>query len=213
MNDGTEFGDTWLAHANGSVEQARRQIRHHFDGLRKHWAEDWKFFGTTPRPIARALLADQFERTLWAEYIVTVIDETAKAARKDENYLTQRMSRAEFASISKLSDVEFLAALEADNSTDYHHRKLIEAAIIDRLKELNAVIATTMPDLVGQATRMGGGSPTPTVQIRGAVNRSTDVRDIYKWATSCMRQARPQSEHLFFPPATPSKLEPFPDYM
>jgi hypothetical protein len=212
MNQGTEFGETWLAHAKGNVDQARLQIRLHFDMLRRQWAEGWKFFGTTPRGIARGHLAEQFERALWAGYIVSLTDEAAKAARKDENYLRQRMSPAEFASISKRSDVELLAALEGDDSVDYHHRKLIEAAIIDRLKELNVVIADTQSDLVSQATRMGGGSPTPTVSIRGAVNRSYDVRAIYGWATSYLRMAKPQSEQLFFPPATRNSFKPFPNY-
>jgi hypothetical protein len=213
MNEGTEFGDTWLANAKGNVEQARVQIRVHFDKLRKHWAEGWKFFGATPQGIARALLAEQFERTLWAGYVATLIGGAAKAARKDEDYLRQRMSPAEFASVAKRSDVELLAALEGDESVDYHHRKLIEAAIVDRLKELNVVIADTKPDLVGQATRMGGGSPTPTVQIKGAVNRSTDVRDIYSWATSYLKKVKPQSEQLFFPPATRNAFAPFPAYV
>jgi hypothetical protein len=206
MNPGTEFGEAWLAHANGNVDLARLQIRMHFDKLRQQWADEWQFFGKTPIKINRMLLANQFERALWADYIVTLFDEAINTMNKDPEALKALAT----AHMNQRGDFERLANLGGLNSK--YPSKWIEAAIINRLKGLNVVIAEMVPGLIDQAKRMGDGSPTPRAQIIGSVNREEDIQEIYGWASSYLKTVRQKSVQLFFPPARPVRFEAFPSY-
>jgi hypothetical protein len=174
--------------------------------LRQQWADEWQFFGKTPIKINRMLLANQFERALWADYIVTLFDEAINTMNKDPEAL-QALAPAH---MNQRGDFERLANLGGLNSK--YPSKWIEAAIINRLKGLNVVIAEMVPGLIDQAKRMGDGSPTPRAQIIGSVNREEDIQEIYGWASSYLKTVRQKSVQLFFPPARPVRFEAFPSY-
>jgi hypothetical protein len=70
MNSSPEFGAAWAAFNGGNEQVARQQILDRIDGQRQQWARDWQFYGKTPKPFVRQLLSDQYERALWAGYLV-----------------------------------------------------------------------------------------------------------------------------------------------
>jgi hypothetical protein len=216
MNEGTEFGEAWAAYTGGNAERARMEIRLHFDKLRQEWANNWEFFGKTPKQSVRKLLADQYERGLWAAYIVNLFDQAVEALRKDPRFkeLLERL---------KGRELDLLVALEDDSGSDprgfgmqvaakFYHKKYVEAAIVNRLKELNVVVAELKPGLADQATREEEGSPRPEAHIKGAVNRGHDIEEIYGWADFFLMGAADESAHKFFPPAKPRTLDPLPSY-
>ena|ERR1700730_5919225 len=102
--------------------------------------------------------------------------------RKDPHYkeLLERL---------KGRELELLEALEDDQrgSMWEYHKKWVEAAIVNRLKELNVVVAEMKPGRVDQANRMSEGSPRPEAHIKGAVNRGHDIEEIYGWAEFYLR--------------------------
>jgi hypothetical protein len=72
MNGSTEFGAAWLGY--GSVQSARFMILQKFESLTRNWADRWEFYGTTPLKFDRSRLAKQFERALWAAYLLPRIE-------------------------------------------------------------------------------------------------------------------------------------------
>ena len=64
-----EFGEIWCAFS-GTTERARVEIVPHFTALRDDWARRWLFYGTNPALVNEPLLAETFERTLWAVYVL-----------------------------------------------------------------------------------------------------------------------------------------------
>lgn len=76
MNQEAEFGSVWMKLSDGTVENARALVRAHILEIRKGWANKWEFFGKSPVPIVRELLADHYERTLWAGYLVEQLANT-----------------------------------------------------------------------------------------------------------------------------------------
>ena len=60
--------------ANGNAENARALIFSHIDGLRQQWANTWDLFGKTPAAIPRAALADLYEKSLWAVFLIPLLN-------------------------------------------------------------------------------------------------------------------------------------------
>lgn len=76
MNESTEFGAAWIAITDGNVENARVMVRARCLELRNQWARQWEFFGKSPKPIIRSMLAEKYERALWAGYIINQLENT-----------------------------------------------------------------------------------------------------------------------------------------
>lgn len=188
MNQEFEFGEAWLSHADGSVERARTGIVRHIEKLRDDWAGKWEFFGKTPQAISRMSLAAQYERAWWASYIIkalTFFPYNKEMTPESEHFHT----------ISQLGR---------------GGRKLLERAIVDRLRELNVVLAETHTGLAEQVKRANQGSPMPDVFIEGAIEAddSAEALAAYKWAKGFLQKAPMEAASKFFPPAAPRKLEP-----
>jgi hypothetical protein len=216
MNESTEFGEAWAAYTGGNAERARTQIRLHFDKLRQEWANNWEFFGKTPKQSVRKLVADQYERGLWAAYIINLFDQAVEALRNDPRFkaMVERLKGRELELLEALEDDPGLPQGLGDMhvAEKYYHKKWVEAAIVNRLKELNVVVAETDRGKLDQTTRVHEGSPTPEAHIKGAVNRGHDIEEIYGWADFFLMGAADESAYKFFPPAKPRTLAPLPSY-
>jgi hypothetical protein len=175
MTDSTDFGSDWMLYADGNFERARVEIYRHIDSLRQKWAKEWEFFGKAPTTIHQNLLADQYERSLWAGYILAALEGVEKN----------------------------LAATKAGGryTGDYLVRKAIEDAILSKLKQLNIVVGETSGGLQEQAKRVAEGSPQAEVDIDGSVDRYREALRLREWAANYMQNVRMVTERTFFPPA------------
>lgn len=208
MREGVEFGEAWLAHKKGNHEQARIAIRLHVDNLRSEWAATWDIFGKVPRPINRLLLADQFERALWAYFIVQLFDSVIEAVSKN----AKLQATLQMKGLDKAEKLEQLRYLQEDWRNGIGHRKWIEAAIVNRLKELNVVFAETDKGKLDQANRMIENAPRPEVHVFGAVDRGVEVEEICGWADFFLVGAADQAAFRFFPPGKQRDLPALPSY-
>jgi len=208
MREGTEFGEAWLKHTKGNEELARTCIRQHLDKLRREWADQWDFFGKVPRKIDRFLLANQFERALWAYFIVQLFDAAIDAVSRSPQ-LQQTLRVMGKDTLPKLEQLQYL------QEEWYHgigHRKWVEAAIVNRLKDLNVVFAETDKGKLDQANRMIDGSPAPEARVFGAVDRGAEIEEICGWADFFLLGVPDQTAKIFFPPATARNLPDLPAY-
>jgi hypothetical protein len=88
-------------------------------------------------------------------------------------------------------------------------RKVIENAIVHRLRELNIVFDTeSEAGLVGQMMRINEGAPTPEVAIDEEVDFEDEVKGLIGWAQGFLKRAPAETARRFFPPAQPRRLEP-----
>jgi hypothetical protein len=188
LNQKPEFGEAWLAYANGNKEVARDGILHNIETQRNKWAKDWEFFGRTPMDISRPLLADFYERAWWATYILKVL--TFFPYNKEMN-----PEDPHYRTISQLGR---------------GNRKLLEKAIVDRLRDLNVVFAETSKGRVAQLEKADQGSPVPEINIGGAIeaNEAGEALLAYKWARQYVAQASKVAEIKYFPPSRKRDLEP-----
>ena len=188
LNQETEFGEAWLAFSCGSKEQARSNIVRHIETLRNDWAKKWEFFGKAPFDISRAPLAELYERAWWATYVIKAL--TFFPYNKEMTPESEH-----FATISQLGR---------------GNRKLLERAIVDRLRELNVVLADTESGMVGQMLRVSTGAPTPEVSVEGAIDKEDagEALVTYRWAKSYVAKASKEAAFKYFPPATVRPLEP-----
>jgi len=208
MFEGTEFGEAWAARTGGNLERARTEIRLHIDTLRQGWAKEWQFFGKTPCMIQRAALAKQYERGMYAEYVVNLFDNVLEGARRAPRY-KGRVAELDKAGLDTAGE---LSGLEEDWRQGFGHHTWVERALVNRLKELNIVFAETTKGKLDQANRMIEGEPRPEVHVKGAVNRGHDIEEIYGWANFFMMGASDQTAHQFFPAAKPRALDPLPSF-
>jgi hypothetical protein len=180
----TGFGDAWAATANDNADVARVWIYKHFDRLRQEWAKQWEFFGTTPTVPSRGGLAKQFERALWATYILRVYDEEAQADMRKIHV------HGKDALYQKVTTV-------------------LEEAISDRLRELNVAIAATNTAFYEQRDRYTGeGEPYPSVAIVGKVDEVTEAFALVHWAEDYLKTVQVNTARQFIPPARQRVLQP-----
>jgi hypothetical protein len=188
LNQESEFGEAWSAHTGGSIELARTQIVRHIEKMRDSWASKWEFFGKTPIAVSRLLLADLYERAWWATYIIkalTFFPYGKEMTPESEHFRT-------------------LAPLGRGG------RKLIERAIVERLRKLNVVWAESHTGMIEQQRRAGQGSPIPEVSVDGAIENedADEALAAYRWAKSYLQKAPAEAAGKVFPPAVTRKLEP-----
>lgn len=198
MKIDAEFGE-WAAYTGGNEQRALAEIRFRIQTLRDNWAKEWQFFGQTPKEIAVALLANQYERALWAAYIVEIIQKAiSEFPTKWE--VRDKLAKYEYTYTRDLQGLE--------NYLNFHRQKLVEAAIVNRLKELNVVLAETTPGKTDQEKRITDGSPRPETHIEGPVDTGHEIEEIYSWAKGFLKSAPGDTANKFFPPAKPRTLEP-----
>lgn len=187
LNQESEFGEAWLAYTGGSKEVARSQIVVHIETLRNDWAKKWDFFGKTPSSLSRMPLAELYERAWWATYIIkalTFFPYNKEMTPESEGFET----------ISQLGRGD---------------RKLLERAIVDRLRQLNVVFAETAAGRVEQGKRTSTGAPQPEVTIGGAIEKDEagEALAAYRWAKNYVEKAAKEAEFKHFPPAKERQLE------
>jgi hypothetical protein len=68
MNKSTDFGTAWIDASQGDSDKARAAILRHFTKRRDEWADNWEFFGRVPSSFTETMLAEEYERGLWAAY-------------------------------------------------------------------------------------------------------------------------------------------------
>lgn len=170
MNQHPDFGSAWLTAAGGNVELARVMILQQFEAIRGVWIALWEFYGKEPYPITRALLANTFERALWAGFLLNVFGEW--------------------------------------NDQSYHQRghrlikgRVVQEAIVNRLKQLNVVLAETEIGSADQREQIKQGEPTPLVKIEDDLDELGELRALEGWAKWLMQGARSELLRQFFPPA------------
>jgi hypothetical protein len=186
MNETTDFGEAW---AKFGGADAKTKIRLHFDSLRNAWAKQWKLFGTNPVPISTQMLAATIERALWA------------------GYLALALSDPKFSREPTFAEV----AIEAE--TGYHSNlgKVLENAVLKRLKDLNVVKEETVRGLVrqlGQERDPNIGAPAPTVSVKDQVDEVEEVAGLRAWAEDYLNNLDREAQIRFFPPARPRVIEP-----
>jgi hypothetical protein len=188
LNQESEFGEAWLAFSGGSRESARSKIVAHIESMRNDWAKNWDFFGKRPFDISRASLANLYERAWWATYVIkalTFFPYNKELTPEDEGYNT----------ISQLGRGD---------------RKLLERAIVNRLRELNVVLAETEAGMVEQMQKTSTGAPVPEISIGGAIEKdeTEEALAAYRWAKSYVTKASAEAAFKYFPPAMVRPLEP-----
>lgn len=188
LNQVSEFGEAWLAFCGGSKKLAEIQIVLHIEKLRDDWAKNWEFFGKTPFVISRTLLAELYERAWWATYVIKAL--TFFPYNKEMTPESEQ-----FETISQLGRGD---------------RKLLERAIVNRLRELNVVLADTKAGRVAQMQKAFAGAPVPEISIGGAVEKheAGEARVAYSWAKTYVEKASTEAALKYFPPAKVRELEP-----
>jgi hypothetical protein len=178
MVDSTEFGEEWLKDTDGNVAEARQKIRSQFEGWTNVWARRWEFYGTKPRRVDKDRLALQFERSLWAAYL---LQRVAAAWGEDEHLIDAYKFRPHQSA----------------------HASVAEEVIVERLKELNVVVAGWGQASMAQASRIvEEGAPVPTTIVRGIADTIGETADIRDWAKGYLARVRTETARDFFPPAT-----------
>lgn len=187
LNQESEFGEAWLAFSGGSKERARSQIVLHIEELRNDWAKKWDFFGKSPIAISRVPLAELYERAWWATYVIRAL--TSFPYDKE---LTPESPG--FKAIFPLGRGD---------------RKLLERAIVNRLRVLNVVFAETETGLVQQIQKRSTGAPAPEINIGGAIesDEAEEALVVYRWAKSYVEKASAEAAFKYFPPAKVRQLE------
>jgi hypothetical protein len=84
---------------------------------------------------------------------------------------------------------------------DYLVKKAIENAIVNKLKELNVVLAETNGGSRDQQQRVTEGSPNAEVEIDGSVDRYREALRLRSWSETYLKDVRGKTEREFFPPA------------
>jgi hypothetical protein len=81
-------------------------------------------------------------------------------------------------------------------------RKLLERAIVDRLRQLNVVFDEAEKGVVEQVRRANEGSPLPEINIEGAIEAddADEALAAYRWAKSYVAKASLVAETRYFPP-------------
>jgi hypothetical protein len=181
MTDSTEFGADWALYAGGDIERARQHIYKHIDGLRQQWAKEWEFFGKKPITVHLGLLADQYERSLWA------------------GYLLERLKNVEKAGAG--------GAFSRGGTGDMLAKKVLENAIIRKLKRLNVVKWETKAEHDEQQERLKQGSPDAPVVVEGRIDRLSEALRLRDWARTYLKDVPAKTVREFFPPARARNLE------
>jgi hypothetical protein len=194
LNQERAFGRAWSSVSNEDTELARSKIRDHIDLLRKKWSSEWEFFGKSPSKISRDLLAQSYERALWAQYLIEVT--RAADARGDLSWI-----KVNFATINYGG-----AALAKD--TDFDIPKIIEKSVVNRLKELNIVFAETIKGVMAQSIRSEMGAPKPSAKVEGAVDSIYEAKALANWASEYLGQTATQGQTRFFPVTAARTLSP-----
>ena len=159
----------------------KTKIRLHFDGLRTEWGVKWKFFGSVSVPVVTPALTDAIERALWAGYIL------------------RAFSGARF---TEEPDAMTMAEGFGDSVGD----KVLENAILARLRRLNVVVAETYAEAVAQfANRQ---APAPTTRIDGEVDTRSEVDRLKLWAQDYLNTLDRDAQMRFFPAATKRVILP-----
>lgn len=177
MNESTEFGEAWLADTDGNEAAAREKIRGYFESWTRVWARKWEFYGTRPQAFDRFRLAKQFERALWAAYLIQRIASTLNEGLVDTGQHNSRYYLG-----SRLS--------------------VAEEAVVNRLKYLNVVLAETTKGSLEQANRMiQDGAPLPTTEVWGSADFLMEAWNLRDWARRYLVGVRTETARDFFPPA------------
>lgn len=189
MNQESEFGEAWLADSKGNMEIARASVLRHMQGLRDDWAKNWEFFGKSPAAVPRALLAEQYERAWWATHVIDAL------------------TIFPYGKIMNPEDQGWETIFPLGRG----RRKILEGAIVSRLRELNIVFAETQSGLIQQMQDASKqGVPVPEVYIDGAVDWDDygEAVAAYKWAKAFLNRAPGETTGKFFPAARTRQLEP-----
>jgi len=183
MNESNEFGEAW-AKFGGADPKAK--IRLHFDDLRKDWAKQWTFFGTAPLPIATPILTDTIERALWAGHVARLFSDPRFTNEPDTMTV-------------------------AEGFADAVGGKVLENAVVNRLKSLNVVKAETQGGFIAQWVRQADQTiqaPRPSVKIDDEVDTRTEVDRLRAWAEDYLNSLDKEVQTRFFPPARPRAVQP-----
>jgi hypothetical protein len=194
LNQESEFGEAWLASAGGNSEKTRMAIRLHIEKLRDDWAKRWEFFGKTPHKVPRMLLAAQYERAMWAAHLLQALT---------QNWYGKPVTPENWG--EGMGNWYTPPAI-----------KVVEAAVIDRLRALNVVYQQTYSGITEQARRAASedGTPAPEIFVDGGIHgdgsdeESKEAKAAYKWAKTFLARAPIETAGKYFPPATVRKLEP-----
>jgi hypothetical protein len=150
----------------------------HFQTVRDTWAREWPYFGQTPKPLHPAL-SEAFERALWAGYI--------------DGYFGQFSKRFQFTRddlFSKRVDARFNipAPKPGQRIMIYSYPPVgwdtaLGNAIVDRLTQLNVVIARTSQERRNQMDKAKAKqAPEAMALVKGEVDRLDEMRALWSWA-------------------------------
>jgi hypothetical protein len=178
MEEKPDFGEAWADKCNGNESIARKAILAHFQTVRDTWAREWPYFGQTPKPLHPAL-SEAFERALWAGYI--------------DGYFGQFSKRFQFTRddlFSKRVDARFNipAPKPGQRIMIYSYPPVgwdtaLGNAIVDRLTQLNVVIARTSQERRNQMDKAKAKqAPEAMALVKGEVDRLDEMRALWSWA-------------------------------
>jgi len=208
LEQSPEFGERWASFANGNESLARSAILKHLQSVRDKWAREWPFFGQNPRPFVQEVLAQSFERGLWAGWINGYLTQFSK----EQGFTRERL-------FSKQLDKELINE-HVGASPDFAvmiHDFVIGNAIIDRLKNLNVIKAETTKGAIAQLARQRDQSgPAPTVTVRGDIGVAEsetldEIRALWEWSHNYPAEVSVMLQHSGAE-GNPRPLDPFPTF-
>lgn len=96
---------------------------------------------------------------------------------------------------------------------DASQGNLVDEVIVNRLKELNVVVAETNKGKLDQANRMIAGAPRPDTRVVGDVNYDDEVIAMKKWSEGLLTNLGNQPATKYFPAAKDRALTPIGSYV
>jgi hypothetical protein len=178
MQQSPTFGERWAQFSGGNESVALTRIRQHMQSLRDKWAKDWPYFGKDPKPFTPSVLADSFERGLWAEYIESYFTDYFK---KDGGFTRDDVFSKRLDHMLDEPANRFHTRMDYQ-SLHMDHLGIANALVVE-LKRLNVVIAETKKGAIEQFTRTGANEgPAPVATVKGDVDSWDEIRSLWQWA-------------------------------
>jgi hypothetical protein len=179
MEHEPEFGHAWAQASGGNETIAMDLIVRQFTTVRDKWAAASVYFGQNPEPLP-ATLARDFERILWAAYI----DGSCGQVLNREKIYSEHPYGGGNAAQASAELNRFLRVLDG---------LAFGNAIVNRLKLLNIVIATTEKGKEAQRIWRTKGEDGASVDVEDDVDRLAELKGLWSWArqhpSDCLAEA------------------------
>lgn len=187
MEQSPDFGAAWSALTNGQETPARDLIRQQFQDVRDRWAKAWPYFGQNPKPFDQSILAQEFERALWAGFFEGYF---SQAAKKAGFTFDQVMNKTIDNTLKRQRYSSILLDEAPPEMTSVIHSMDVGYQITNKLRTLNVLLAKSAPEIANQQLRTATGeAPKPAGDVGYQTASFDEVRTLWGWARGYPAQA------------------------